>query len=152
MELVRYDALPDRFRDFNDYRGYMEFKSRKSKNALKQIEEESRITIRWASKQQVRVSPIPVNLLLLATEHYGDLPDHVGLVAYVRHHYTNYEYLLSECENCFGREEAYQLLKEKVTRTVCKRLGIEFSVEYLFNSKMPWLVKKDFGSMMEMYR
>lgn len=152
MKLIKYDNPIPGYRDFRDYQRHMEYKSRKSKKAYDRITEESRITLRWAKKQDVKVQPMPVNLLLLATEHYGNLPDEVGLIAYIRHNLTNYDILLKECENVFGREEAYQIIKEKVTRKICKRLNVPFSVEYLYNKKMPWLVQKDYNQMMEMYR
>ena len=152
MRLVRHDEIPAGFKSWNDYKGYMEFKSRRSQNALQQIEKESSITWRWAQKVNIHVLPIPSNILLLATEYYGSLPDDVGLVAYIRHNFSSYDQILKECENCFGRENAYQLIKERTTRIICNRLGLDFSVEYLYNSKMPWLVRKDYGMMMEMYR
>ena len=144
-ELLEYNG------DFGTFESFLNFKSARSENALNRIQRESNITIRWANHVAISVLPLPNNLYWLATEYYGSAPDDIGLVAFVRHNYTSYEDLLSLCHNSIGHKEAYEVLKTRITKRICKELGIKFSLEYIYNTRLDWVKNKEEYKPMSMY-
>lgn len=145
LRLVTYnpESLPEFNCSVQAFESYLNFKSRKSENALKKLETERYITSRWAEEVKISVSPIPANLLLLATEYYKKVPDELEIVLFVRHRYTNYEKLLDVCRKCIGFNNAYEIIKTRVTKEVCKALGIKFSIEYVYNTRLEWIIDKE---------
>jgi len=145
LRLVTYN--PESLTEFNNsvqtFESFLNFKSRKSENVLRKLEKERYITSRWAEEVNISISPIPQNLLLLAIDYYKKAPNELELVLFVRHQFTNYEKLLDVCRKCIGFNNAYEIIKTRVTKEVCKVLGIKFSIEYVLNTRLDWVIDKE---------
>jgi len=154
LYLTKYDPsdLGEFGGKFGVFEKYLEHKSRFSGKALRKVQREKRRTLNWAKDIPIEVSPVPQNLLLLAFEHYGKIPDKILLVSYLRHYFTNYENLLEEIQYCIGNRDAYEIIKTRVVKQVCDQLNIPFSIEYIYNTEMSWVINKESYEPLEMYR
>ena len=74
---------------------------------------------------EIVVQPIPTNVGRQAYLHFQHRPNRIGLEAYVRHAFTNYDNLLAELRRRRGAEEAYKILRARADDTV--RLALKGS-------------------------
>ena len=75
-------------------------------------------TLEWARSVEIAVQPIPATVGRQACLHFQHRPNRIGLEAYVRHAFTNYDSLLAELRRRRGAEEAYKILRARADDTV----------------------------------
>lgn len=79
-------------------------------------------TLEWARSVKIAVQPLPANVWRQACQHFRHRPNQVGLEAYVRHGFTNYDSLLAELRRRRGVEEAYAVLRNRIDDAVRQAL------------------------------
>ena len=79
-------------------------------------------TLAWARAVEIAVQPLPADVWRQAGLHFRHRPNQVGLEAYVRHAFTNYDRLLAELRRRRGAEDAYAVLRTRTDDAVRQAL------------------------------
>jgi hypothetical protein len=74
-------------------------------------------TNKWAKNVKINLMD---NIELLALAESLDTEDGQTLVAFIRHHFCNYEKLMDACDNRFGGKEAKRIVRLRVLKMIAK--------------------------------
>jgi hypothetical protein len=98
-------------------------------------------TMAWAESVELEFGQLPENLQAAATQHFGHLQavrggprdnelvgmvNERGVIAMLRHEYSNYHLLLNELFGQVGRWQAYAVIRDRINQRACELAGIEF--------------------------
>lgn len=100
-------------------------------------------TVFWAQNVEIRVHKLPADLIVAAQRHFEQNAlerddfgfdegkvNFRGVMAYVRHQKSNYDALWQSLKEMYGRQDAFDVLAERVreacVRKIVERFGPEF--------------------------
>lgn len=140
-------------------RAKAEKRSRRSREVSDKKFEE---TLEYAQTVLIKLGSFPRNLRQTCFDHleyrafergwYDYIPKVTErqVVNMLRHEYTNYHALLNSLFRRIGRWDAYPIIKDRVNRAICDRIGILFTIEISEDSDEEFL-KKTWGESPEMF-
>ena len=109
-----------------EYNLYLTQRAKRSKISKSIAEKKQNEAQQWAESLNIKIYRLPRldRLTEKATLFYEGTPNTNGIIAYVRHNYTNYEEILTELERGkVGSPAAYRVIKDRVNSEIEQRLN-----------------------------
>lgn len=111
-----------------EYAHWLEERVKRSATAKNVAERRRQATMAWAETCEVIFKPFPLDLKRAAEGYFsgsGEQGDR-GIVAMLRHDYSNYESLIGSLKGQVGRYEAYYVIRKRIIQEICEKTAISY--------------------------